>query len=193
MTFSTTLTTKVLAVDFAARFSAAVVRDSGGAVLAQFDSFGATSFEFCGMLADAAVDHDVKYAVFEDVPHGVNRLFMVKAVLRLQGAVMNEFYKVNMLDRLWWLDPATWQRTFEGVWKGGAEGARVAAERLGYVGPDLLTEYEHMLPLKGPERTKMRAQLKKATTDYPDAFLISEWALNQEDLLNAKGIQPPMF
>lgn len=144
------------------------------------------------MLADAAVDYDVEYSIFEDVPHGINRLFMVKSVLRLQGAVMNEFFKVNKLHTMFWLQPAVWQRSFEGVWKGGIEGARLAAEKLGYVGPDLLVEYDHMLPEKGPERTKIRAQLKKATTDYPDAFLIAEWALNQENLLES-GMQPPMF
>lgn len=185
--------TNILAVDFAARFSAAVVRNSGGEVLSQFDSFGTSSFEFCGMLADAASDYDVKYAILEDVPHGINRLFMVKAVLRLQGAVMNEFFKLNVLDRLWWLDPSTWQRSFDGVWKGGPEGAKAAAERLGYVGPDLLVEYDHLLPDKGPERTKMRQQLKKATTDYPDAFLISEWAFAQEDVPSTPGIQPSMI
>lgn len=184
--------TRILSVDFASRFSAAMVRDSGGTIIAQFDSFGTSPFEFCGMLADAAVDYDVKYSIFEDIPHGINRLFMVKSVLRLQGAVMNEFYKVNKLDTLLWLQPAVWQRSFEGVWKGGIEGARVAAERLGYVGPDLLTDYDHMLPAKGPERTKMRAQLRKASTDYPDAFLINIWAHEQEDLPGS-GVQPSMI
>lgn len=172
----------ILTVDFAAKFSAGIVRERGGRLVYQFDSWGKDILEFCEEAAQAAADYEVTRAVFEDVPYGLSKQFQIKPPLRGQGIVIDEFHRLDMLDTLRWLSPSVWQRTFDGVWKGGVKGARAAAERLGYTPPDLLEVHAEEIPPPAPENTKARAairtKLRKAMTDYDAAYLMSEWAWN---------------
>ena len=182
-----------LALDFAAKFTAGIVMDRAGDVKYQFDSFGKSTFEFCEEVADIAAQYEVDLVIVEDVPFGISRQSMIKPVLRSQGILMKELGDVDKLDVTRFLSPAEWQCHFEGVWKGGPEGARAAAERLGYTAPVLLEAYEDLIPAKGPERAKVRAQLRKASTDYDDAFLIGRWSLDVGDDAVIHLTQPPII
>jgi len=185
-----------LGVDLAARFSAAVLLDESGKVVLQFDSWGRDAWDFCALLAGVAKKHDVRAVMLEDLPYGLSRQSQIKPPLRVQGMAIAFLDVTGMLDRTYFLDPSTWQRSFEGVWKGKAEGATTAALRYGYVAPVLLTEYADDVPPLGKEhskaRSKIRANLKKASTDYNDSFLIAEYSRQKylaEGLDNLKGVQ----
>lgn len=95
----------------------------------------------------------------------------------------------------YFIAPATWMRDM-GVWKMGIEGAREAALALGFGEPDLLSRYADDVPPLGKEhakeRSKIRGQLKKASTDYNDAFLIAEFARTRYldgTLASLQGVQ----
>lgn len=183
---------KVMTIDLAARFSAANVMNSAGETLHEFDSWGKTTFQFVDEVISNAVTFDVDIIVFEDVPYGLSKQFMIKPVLRLQGIFIYALGQHGLIDKTVFLNPATWQRTFEGVYGKKAAGALAAAQALGYNPPDLLEIHAAEIPAKGTEHTKMRAQLKKASTDYVDAFLMSRWALtysSRDEMLTKSGIQ----
>jgi hypothetical protein len=170
----------ILTLDWAAKFTAGMVRDHSGLVQHQFDSWGKDIFEFSEEVATIAAEFDVVRVVIEDVPYGIKSQFMVKPVLRAQGVLMDELNRVDMLERSFFLPPAEWQRFF-GIFKGGPKAAEEKARELGYTSayrPDLLIDYAGDIPEKGPARSKVRAQLKKAMTDYDDAFLIGQWTLD---------------
>lgn len=182
-----------LTLDFAAKFTAGIVMDRAGDVKYQFDSFGKSTFDFCEEVADVAAQYEVSLIIVEDVPYGISRQAMVKPVLRSQGILMKELGDIDKLDATRFLSPSVWQHHFEGVWKGGPKGARAAAEALGYTAPVLLEVYEDLIPAKGPERTKMRTQLRKASTDYDDAFLIGRWSLDIGDEAVVELTQPAII
>jgi len=183
---------KVLTVDLAARFSAATVMNSSFKILEEFDSWGKSSFDFVNAVINAAVKHRVDIIVFEDVPYGLSKQFMIKPVLRLQGVFIHALGLADLIEKTVFLNPATWQRTFEGVYGKKAAGALAAAQLLGYNPPDMLAIHADEIPAKGKERTKMREQLKKAATDYVDSFLMARWALthsSRDEMLEKSGIQ----
>lgn len=182
----------ILALDWAAKFTAGMVLDHGS-IQRQFDSWDKAPFAFCVEVASVAREFDVDLVLVEDLPYGINQQSQIKAVLRMQGILMRELNVVDKLDVTRFLTPSTWQRYFEGVFRCGKEGARAAADRLGYTAPDLLAIHADEIPAKGPERTKMRAQLKKAMTDYDDSFLIGTWGseLSLSEVMDKT--QPPMI
>lgn len=165
-----------ITVDLASRFSALAVVDDGGKVVLETDTFQKSSLQFAHELGEIAQNYPDSVVVVEDVPYGISRQAMIKPVLRIQGIIIHEMHKVDALDRLFFLNPSSWQRAFEGVFRGGAAGARTAASNLGYTPPDLLERYADKIPEKGPKRTEARNQLKKIATDYDDAFLMGIWA-----------------
>lgn len=164
-----------LAVDLAAKFSAGIVMDDSREVHLQFDSWGRSPSELANLITETAQVFDVDVIVIEDLPYGISKQFMTKPVTRLQGRIQHALHGAGLLERTGFLAPATWQRAYEGVWKGGPKGAAAAATALGYAPPDLLEVHAQDIPAKGPERTKIRALLRKATTDYVDAYLIADW------------------
>lgn len=184
----------VLSVDFAARFSAGVVMDAAGVVLHEFDSWAKAPLAFVREVAEVALAHNVDRIIIEDVPYGISRQAMIKPVLRLQGMLIHELAHHNLLTATLFVNPATWQRTFEGVYGGKASGALAAAQKLGYNPPDMLERHADTIPDSGPTRSKMREQLKKATTDYTDAFLMCKWAHTFDSLIDMRavsGVQEP--
>lgn len=188
------MTGNVLTVDFAARFSAGMVMSGTGEVLHEFDSWGKPPIAFVCEIARVALDFNVDRIIIEDVPYGISRQAMIKPVLRLQGILIHELATHNLLTATLFVNPATWQRTFEGVYGGKAAGALAAAASLGYAPPDMLVRHANSIPEKGAERSKMREQLKKATTDYTDAYLMCVWALtfpSITDMRNISGVQEP--
>jgi hypothetical protein len=183
---------KVLTVDLAARFSACAVVDNKGEVVEEFDSWGKTAFAFVDEIIDTAARHEVDILIFEDVPYGLSKQFMIKPVLRLQGIIIHALGMANLIEKTVFLNPATWQRSFEGVFGGKAAGALAAAQVFGYNPPDMLIVHADEVPEKGKDRAKVRAQLKKASTDYVDAFLMGRWAIefsSIEEMLQKSGVQ----
>ena len=183
---------KVLTIDLAARFSAAAVMNSQYDILLEFDSWGKSSFDFVNEVIGAAIKYKVDVIIFEDVPYGLSKQFMIKPVLRLQGIFIHALGLSGLIERTVFLNPATWQRSFDDVYGKKAAGALAAAQLLGYNPPDMLAIHADEIPEKGKERTKMREQLKKAATDYVDAFLMARWALThktREEMLQKSGVQ----
>jgi len=187
----------ILGIDLAARFSAAVAVDASGQAVYQFDSWGIDSDQFAQVTAAFCAVHNPSVIAIEDLPYGLSRQAQIKAPLRAQGMMISHLRLAKVLDRAFFIAPASWQRGFEGVWKGKAPGATEAAVSLGFVAPDLLGEYADDVPPLGKEhakeRAKIRGQLKKASTDYNDAFLIAEWVrrgVEAGDFPRLQGVQP---
>jgi len=186
----------ILTVDLAAKFSAGIVRGRDGQVHCEFDTLNRTPREAAKMIADMGTLFGCDLIVIEDVPFGISSQFMVKPVLRLQGRVIQAIEDAG-LPAPWFVAPATWQRSMGVFKKRGtkpAEQARITAAvaaEFGYTPPNLLEVHAHEIPEKGPERTKIRALLNKSSTDYVDAFLISQWAgtVEQYDLASIQGVQ----
>jgi len=193
---------RFLGIDLASRCSAYVLLDSEGHVLEQGDSYGISEWDFVDKIKEAgeifsSFGPESRYfvnIVIEDLPHRVPFRVSVKEVLRLQGRLIHEIDGYGELDRVFWLPPAVWQRSYDGVWRKGVAGAREAAASLGYEPPDLLSD-DVRFPykeLKGKERTKIREAAKKLMTDYVDAYLIAEWARRthiEHGTLLVKGVQ----
>lgn len=186
-------------VDLASKFSAVMVRDSGGQVREQWDSNGLSAFQLATKLGNTIKRWKPEIVIIEDVPYGISSQAQVKPVLRLQGiliAVLHEW-----LDIIVFLNPSTWQGAFPGVgrapkgMKGKAadvyriEKAREHAERLGYTAPDLVTEYVASLPEGTRVLKKHTDPLEKIMTDYVDAFLMSEWVRSFESYDAVRALQ----
>jgi len=170
----------VVAVDFAASLSACVVlRD--GEVVDQFDSVQSVH-EFLDRVVGYASVSSV--LAVEDLPHNLKFAGLVKQTCRLQGELMYRLRQSGLLDRLLFVPPACWQRYHPGVWRQDKAGAHRRAVELGYQAPDLLDLHASDIPAHGAERSKYRERLKKAMTDYDDAFLIAWWA---EDVFREQG------
>jgi len=171
----------VLGIDLASRYSAAVLWD-GSRVSAQFDSVGLNPGQFVAKVAEVAADHRVQEIVVEDIPHHVKWTGLVKKVCRLQGRILAQAeYAV------WFVPPAVWQRSYDGVWRAGPGGASEAAAKLGYQAPDFSDDprFEPLAKTPG-ERRRLR---KKVESDYVDAYLIARWAANQPDLSQVPNVQ----
>ena len=189
----------VLGIDLAARNSAGIVlRDGGltshGEVLDDIDSLNLPPVAFCMGVVALAAKHDVDLIAVEDVPYGISSQAMVKPVLRLQGILIACLAQEGLLDRTVFVNPATWQRAV-GVYGKAKTGARDLARSFGYEPPDLLALHASDINrLHGKERTRLRDRLKKATTDYDDAFLLTYWAaLHLGDIRRIPGVQEPMI
>jgi hypothetical protein len=186
----------ILTVDLASKFSAVCVQDKDGKVRQEFDSRNQSAFAFTARIRTAADFWQPDRVVIEDVPHGINRLFMVKSVLRLQGVLMRDLAEVNMLDRTWFLNPSTWMSTFGIKTRGQTDDQRSeilrnAAAELGYTAPDLVKQYVEGLPLNAKVLKKNTKPLEKSMTDYVAAYLMGHWVRQQADITVLPGVQPP--
>lgn len=187
----------VLAVDLASKFSAVCVLDEDGKVLSEYDSAGKSSFQLVKEIAQSAKSFDVSVVMVEDVPHGINKLFMVKSVLRLQGMLILALIIADKLDVTFFVTPNSWMKHFNCVKKRGQSDAdhiedlRSAAAYLGYTAPDLVADYIKSLPEGTKVLKKHTNPLEKSRTDYVAAFLIGQWLLATPDFLSDSGVQPP--
>jgi hypothetical protein len=182
----------ILAVDLAAKFSAGLIRGRDGQVHCEFDTLGRGPRESAMLIAETASLFGVTLILIEDVPYGISKQFMVKPVLRLQGRVIQAIEDAG-LPAPYFVAPATWQRAMN-VWRVSPEQTAAVAAEHGYTPPNLLETHAHEIPEKGPERSKIRALLKKSATDYVDAYLLSEWAgamAEDFDLSQIQGVQVP--
>lgn len=162
----------VLAVDLAAKYSAACLMTDDYKVLHEVDSWGISEddflFELCRPFTWSPVP-DVM--VVEDLPHGLNYSTLIKTVCRLQGrlyAQMQSPWKNG--DKVMFLSPAEWRRTYDGMGRGtGPKIVVEVAARYGYAPPaDLLSR------AKG---NGGKTVADKVATDYCSAYLIARWAV----------------
>jgi hypothetical protein len=163
----------VLAVDLAAKYSAACVMDNEYQVLVQFDSWGRQESAFIHELIETYVwgDGDPDVMVVEDLPHGLRYSTLIKTVCRLQGRIYDRLqFTVQCGDEILYVAPAEWRRTFTGMERGtGAEAVTPVSAAFGYQPPDL------------SERAKVKggkAIARKVATDYCSAYLIARWAID---------------
>lgn len=184
-----------LGVDLASKFSAGVVVNEKAKVLFEFDSWGRSQIEFADLSTQIALDYNVAAALYEDLPYGLSSQVQTKPATRLQGFVIKSFYHNDILEKLYFVNPSTWQRDFDGVFKGGPAGARAMAAKLGFEKREPIEMYKEAIPPLGKEhakeRSKVRAQLKKASTDYDDGFLIAVWGMMKQrnsELDSTKGV-----
>lgn len=182
----------ILTVDLAAKFSAAMVTDKDGKVHFEFDSLGLSAFLFASKLKDAIVQFKVGFIIIEDVPYGISSQAMVKPVLRTQGIIIREL--MEYLDKIYFVNPSTWQKEYRGVARGKpaerVEAAELHATRLGYTAPDLVGEYIKSLPEGTRVLKKNTNPLEKVRTDYVDARLMGDWSHNRNGDFNISGVQP---
>lgn len=202
----TSMSDNHLLVDLASIYSAYCVQDERGEVLEEGDSGGLSAFQFAALLARVAIRHDVSLVLVEDVPYGISNQGQVKAPLRFQGVVMLACHK--HVDRMAFVNPATWQNAYEGVARApkGMKGKQAEryrieaaarhAKNFGYEPPNLVQQYLDTLPEGTRILKKNTDPLEKQMTDYVDAFLMGRWVRRFEtydELLAASGVQPPMI
>lgn len=188
-------------MDLASKYSAWQVRD-GREVLAEGDSGPLSAFDFCKKIRAVADEYQPDVIVVEHVPPMVK--FGLESIFRLQGVLMA--YCHPWLDRMLFLMPQTWQKTFPGVGVAPreipkaqrdayrAERAREHAAARGYHPPDLVAAYVASLPPGARVLARDIKPLAKAMTDYVDAFLIGEWVQavgSIDELRKLQGVQPP--
>lgn len=114
--------------------------------------------------------------VIEDLPHGVLYGEHLKNTIRMQGRIIERMDQLQALDKILFLQPKAWQDAF-GLFRKKEPDYLEFAIRLGYRPPDLVSIHEAKFSgLKGAERAKVRAKLKKLTGDHVAAFLIYAWA-----------------
>jgi hypothetical protein len=164
----------VLAVDLAAKYSAACVMDDNYQVLWQLDSWDQTEDRFIYLLTSWWLRRDApEVMVVEDLPHGLKYSTLVKTVCRIQGRIVQAMSETTDGD---WNDmvfvaPATWRAHFELKRGTGAEAVFPASAALGYTPPDLTAR------AKG-NGGKTRAT--KVASDYCSAYLIARWAVDMK-------------
>lgn len=189
-----------LSIDLAARFSAGMVRDAGGYVVHQFDSWGKSPFNFAQEIAEVFESYPlIEFAVIEDVPYGLKDQSQFKPALKLQGRIEQELEHRGVLGRTLYVQPSVWQRHHHLFKTDPGVQAKFAADR-GYTPPDPKIIYADSIPPLGKgdkEKAKLRTRalqtLNKSKEDYVSAFLIGEWAntfKNIDDVLAVPGAQP---
>jgi hypothetical protein len=181
--------TRIVTVDLASRFSAGMLMERGGQVpLSQFDSWGKSSFATADDIGRLGSDPEVDLILLEDLPHGLQGMMQIKPPSTFQGIVIRTLGDLGILDKVLWVNPATWQRPMGVFGKNTPSAIEVAKEQFDYEVPDLVAIHDADLEAapKGPERNKIRAKLRKNMTDYADAFLMAKWV----DSINLKA-EPP--
>jgi hypothetical protein len=167
----------VLAVDLAAKYSAACLMDDDFTILGQFDSWQRTEEQFIYAIVThwafgVGEKQFPEILVIEDLPHGLKYSTLIKTVLRLQGRIVQAMHEMpnGMTEDILFAAPAEWRKTYDGMGRGtGPEIVVPVSERYGYVPPDLT---DRAKGVKGG-----RAIARKVVTDYCSAYLIARWAL----------------
>jgi hypothetical protein len=162
----------VLAVDLAAKFSAFCVMPSSGEVLHEEDSFGRSEEAFLDAITANYETNNAEVLVVEDLPHGLSYTKTVKAVCRLQGRIVQQFYDGGSWQPILFVAPAAWRAHYDGMQRGtGPEAVFDASTVLGYYPPDITARAKGN---GGPSRAR------KVASDYCSAFLIARWALDMK-------------
>jgi hypothetical protein len=165
----------VLAVDLAAKYSAACLMNDRYEVLDQFDSWTNDESTFIHKLAMPWFYADVAFPevmAIEDLPHGLAYTKLLKRVLRLQGRIvqaMND-YSFDGRKHVLFAAPISWRSHYQGMERGtGPEAVFPVSADLGYQPPSFT------------ERTKGqggKSLARKIESDYCSAYLIARWAID---------------
>lgn len=168
----------VLAVDLAAKLSAACLMDDNFTVLRQFDSWAIPEemflYQVIGTWEEMGMGGTVpEVLVIEDLPHGLQYTTLIKSVCRLQGryvqAMDESFY--GRIEDVLFLAPREWRSHFLGLERGtGPEAVVPVAAEFGYTPP--LDEL--LVRAKG---NGGKSKANKVATDYCSAYLIARWAV----------------
>jgi hypothetical protein len=164
----------VLAVDLAAKYSAACVMTEDGDVVEQWDSFGIAESDWVSSLVRPFLLGPAPEAiVIEDLPHRLKFSGVTKAVSRLQGRIYQRFDTVELGDAIVFVSPATWRANYRALKRGtGPDAVVEVCAELGYTPPDVTARTKG---LGGP------SMARKIATDYCAAFLIARWAIKQRN------------
>lgn len=172
----------IMAVDLAARYSAAVRINytlppypAEMRVTSSWDSWKPTEMEFvhqtCSFFNPRYGFKVPEVMLIEDLPHGLKFAALVKRVCRLQGRIVELMEQYGHRDKILFVPPALWQRSYKRVADEKWPDAVVpVAARHGYRAPELVKE-----GMKAVERNTA----KKVMTDYCAAYLIGYWGLDQ--------------
>ncbi len=162
----------IVAVDLAARFSAATVMDFDYGLGMQVDSWGRTESCFLDQVTAPWIsDSEPPLAlIVEDLPHGVAFMSVTKAVCRLQGRIAERMEYYGALNAVLFVPPRLWRAHYVGLERGtGPEAVTPVAAEFGYTAPDL----SHRILKAGDKATA-----RKVATDYCAAYLIARWAID---------------
>lgn len=165
----------VLAVDLAAKYSAACLMAADHTVIDQFDSWSNDEDMFIHKLAMHWFWPDRPHPdvmIVEDLPHGLAYTRLLKRVLRLQGRLVQamNFTVTGGASKIVFAAPASWRSHFTGMQRGtGAEAVFPVSAGFGYQPPPFA------------ERTKGKGGktlAHKIESDYCSAYLIGRWAID---------------
>lgn len=159
----------IVAVDLAAKYSAAIHMSAARQPIHQWDSWQKTETEFLDTITTpwrSGTPPDV--LIVEDLPHGVPYMTVVKDVCRLQGRIVERMNSFGHIKAIGFVQPAAWRAHFDLKQGSGPAAVIPVAEQYGYWPPDLTDRTG-----KGD-----RATARKVATDYAAAYLIGRWALD---------------
>ena len=163
-------------------------------ILSEFDSWKYSQIEFVDKCVAEALKFQVSATIVEDLPYGIKNQAQTKPATRMQGMFIKSFNDNGILSDLYFLNPSTWQRDM-GVFRDKPHTPREVAEQLNFEQRFPIEMYAEDIPPLGKEfakkRASVRAQLKKSSTDYDAAFLITVWGLLQQKKgsLDITGVQ----
>lgn len=168
----------ILAVDLAAKYSAACLMTYTGKVVEQFDSWGRSEHDFIREVTEfwsAAKHPPPDVMIVEDLPHKLPFSTLIKRVCRIQGRIIERMHVAgDYQDQVVFLQPSEWRRTYDGMGRGtGPDIVVPVAATFGYTPPDL----SERAAVKGSGGNTVA---KKVATDYCAAFLIARWAISQK-------------
>jgi hypothetical protein len=165
----------ILAVDLAAKFSAACLMNAHGSVTTEWHSWGTSEASWVNSLVANSKFADVM--LIEDLPFSLSISKTVRDVYRLQGRIIESMEEHMFHTRkMVFIPPKLWQDYFkpDGMKSGDKKAAkRIAEEKYGYISPELLHKGLH-----GVDRTHAR----KSMEDHVDAFLIARYMKEQSDI-----------
>ncbi len=104
---------RIVAVDLAAKFSAALTITSAGAVSGEIDSWQRPEGDWISSSVRPWIEYDPfdtgthkpDALVVEDLPHGVQFMTNTKNVCRLQGRIVQAMYDLGALDCVRFIAP----------------------------------------------------------------------------------------
>ncbi len=158
----------IVAVDLAARYSAACWMNYSGFVLDEWDSWNRTELQFIQQtIRPFTQDSEPpEVLIIEDLPHRLPFSALVKQVSRLQGRIVEAMDRYDMADKIVFVPPAEWRKFYPALAKRGSGPQAVVpvAEETGYAPPDVSSRGAKTIA-------------DKVATDYCAAFLIGNWAI----------------
>ncbi len=176
-----------MAVDLAAKYSAAVILDAACEVSWQADSWQVDEAGWVDLLCAPFAGRSPwvpARMVVEDLPHGVGYRTLVKTVCRLQGRIIDRMTVLGHVGRVLFVPPALWRKHYAGLKRGTGPNLVVEiAQDLGYEPPDTL----HRIVKRdsaGRKPLGQAATARKVRTDYCAAWLIGRW---YQQTVTAKG------